>query len=292
MIVKRGSGEFTLKLPMPYDGWPHVSFYPAEGGTGFGGVYFGTGDSVLENWSEVYGPDDARSAKSHAKVDLGKFPSLEEQKLADLAYRMLHLELEPIGEDDLKRVQALGYDGGVRVANQPHSMSPAHELVFADIVVGLHVWPTTSLNDIADVLSRDDLAELNPLKFYVLRAENEPVRGTTGADQVVTGRIAVNLEGRPQRAISAAIGEPTGVLVPAAATRTLTETEQRLMLQEVQEVQRQLADTESQLAALEKEYRIREKILRQRATALVQALQRQGAHGRQPQAIQPDAEDE
>jgi hypothetical protein len=247
---------------------------------------------VLENWSEVYGPDDARSAKSHAKVDLGKFPSLEEQKLADLAYRMLHLELEPIGEDDLKRVQALGYDGGVRVANQPHSMSPAHELVFADIVVGLHVWPTTSLNDIADVLSRDDLAELNPLKFYVLRAENEPVTGTTGTDQVVTGRIAVNLEGRPQRAISAAIGEPTGVLVPAAATRTLTETEQRLMLQEVQEVQRQLADTESQLAALEKEYRIREKILRQRATALVQALQRQGAHGRQPQAIQPDAEDE
>ena len=50
MIVERGSGTFTLKLPMPYDGWPLVSFYPAEGGEGFGGVYFGTGDSVLKQW--------------------------------------------------------------------------------------------------------------------------------------------------------------------------------------------------------------------------------------------------
>ena len=31
-------------------GWPHVSFYPAEGGGSFGGNYFGTGDSVLKQW--------------------------------------------------------------------------------------------------------------------------------------------------------------------------------------------------------------------------------------------------
>ena len=49
-VVERGSGEFTLKVRMPYEGWPHVSFYPAEGGQSFGGVYFGTGDSVLKEW--------------------------------------------------------------------------------------------------------------------------------------------------------------------------------------------------------------------------------------------------
>ncbi len=43
---KRGSGKFTLLLPMSYRGWPHVSFYPAAGGQSFGGTYFGTGDSV------------------------------------------------------------------------------------------------------------------------------------------------------------------------------------------------------------------------------------------------------
>jgi hypothetical protein len=45
-IVDHGDGTFTLCLPMLYRGWPHVSFYPAEGGEGFGGNYFGTGDSV------------------------------------------------------------------------------------------------------------------------------------------------------------------------------------------------------------------------------------------------------
>ncbi len=30
-VVDRGSGTFTLFLPMPYRGWPHVSFYPTRG---------------------------------------------------------------------------------------------------------------------------------------------------------------------------------------------------------------------------------------------------------------------
>jgi RNA polymerase sigma factor (sigma-70 family) len=49
-VVNRGSGTFTLFLPMSYKGWPHVSFYPADGGADFGGNYFGTGDSVLKEW--------------------------------------------------------------------------------------------------------------------------------------------------------------------------------------------------------------------------------------------------
>ncbi len=49
-VVNRGSGTFTLFLPMSCKGWPHVSFYPADGGGDFGGNYFGTGDSVLKKW--------------------------------------------------------------------------------------------------------------------------------------------------------------------------------------------------------------------------------------------------
>ena len=48
--VKKGSGTFTLFFPMTCDGWPHVSFYPAGGGSDFGGNYFGTGDTVLKQW--------------------------------------------------------------------------------------------------------------------------------------------------------------------------------------------------------------------------------------------------
>ena len=49
-VVNQGKGTFTLYLPMPCRGWPHVSFYPAERGSDFGGNYFGTGDSVLRQW--------------------------------------------------------------------------------------------------------------------------------------------------------------------------------------------------------------------------------------------------
>ena len=49
-VVDRGDGTFTLQLPMSCRGWPHVSFYPADGGGDFGGNYFGTGDSVLKRW--------------------------------------------------------------------------------------------------------------------------------------------------------------------------------------------------------------------------------------------------
>ncbi len=48
--VTKGEGTFTLYLPMTGDGFPHVSFYPAEGGGDIGGTYFGTGDSVLKRW--------------------------------------------------------------------------------------------------------------------------------------------------------------------------------------------------------------------------------------------------
>jgi hypothetical protein len=45
--VGRGSGTFTLVLPMAGSGWPHASFYNAGGGGSLGGTYFGTGPTVM-----------------------------------------------------------------------------------------------------------------------------------------------------------------------------------------------------------------------------------------------------
>jgi len=47
-VVNKGTGTFTLFLPMSCRGYPHISFYPADGGGSFGENYFGTGDSVLK----------------------------------------------------------------------------------------------------------------------------------------------------------------------------------------------------------------------------------------------------
>lgn len=48
MDIARGHGKFTLLLPISVSGWPHVSFYGKT--NSFGGVYVGTGDSVLRHW--------------------------------------------------------------------------------------------------------------------------------------------------------------------------------------------------------------------------------------------------
>ena len=133
------------------------------------------------------------------------FPSLEEQKLADEAWNALGLELGPISEKDLRRVKVLGYDGGLRVANDGSSAAfRRSDVQTGDLLVGLHVWPTTSLKDVAKVLNRDDLAELIPLKFYVVRrAVTQMQPGFGGGeprsrmaaeshDEVVTGRIGID----------------------------------------------------------------------------------------------------
>jgi hypothetical protein len=46
--VSKGSGTFTLLLPISVRGFPHVSFY--TDGSGVSGVYIGTGESVLKQW--------------------------------------------------------------------------------------------------------------------------------------------------------------------------------------------------------------------------------------------------
>ena len=52
--LDRGAGRFKLILFMAYEGQPHVSFYPAEGGESFANAYFGTGESVCRRgWWET-----------------------------------------------------------------------------------------------------------------------------------------------------------------------------------------------------------------------------------------------
>ena len=61
--LDQGAGRFKLRLSMAYEGQPHVSFYPAEGGESFANAYFGTGESVCQRgWWETVGKgyQDAR----------------------------------------------------------------------------------------------------------------------------------------------------------------------------------------------------------------------------------------
>ena len=114
--VDRGKGEFALFLPMSYQGWPHVSFYPHDGGQGFGGNYFGTGEYVLKKWWKDGGkkkPVAAGQAITLDKVLWTDAPELR-QRLGEKIFNSLKLGL-------VARVR--GYDGDWEALKQHQSAS-------------------------------------------------------------------------------------------------------------------------------------------------------------------------
>ena len=156
--------------------------------------------SKPESTAPTQTPRSSYAAPTQPAKPRASFPSFEDQKLADLAYQRLNLELEPVASDDLKRVKALGYEGAVKVVQKgpPTSMQIAASqntpMQIGDLLVGLHAWPTTSMQDVAKILNRDDLAELNPLKFYVVRQKWENPAGAkpiAAGDELITGRVLV-----------------------------------------------------------------------------------------------------
>lgn len=51
--IALGSGQFELTYVVPGPGYPHVTFYDSATGKPFGGVYFGTGETLLQTKSWV-----------------------------------------------------------------------------------------------------------------------------------------------------------------------------------------------------------------------------------------------
>ena len=41
--------------------------------------------------------------------------------------------------------------------------------IIGDILVGMHVWETVSMENVNYILNRTDFADIEPLKFYILR---------------------------------------------------------------------------------------------------------------------------
>ncbi len=96
---------------------------------------------------------------------------------ADPAWQVLGLELETIATDEFRRDYQTRYRGGLRV-KKVRLDSPADEQGIrpGDVLVGMHVWETISLQNVSYILARPDFAELNPVKFFILR-DNETLYG-------------------------------------------------------------------------------------------------------------------
>ena len=69
VAIRKGSGSFHLVKTMGQDGYLHVSFYPAQSGESFGGVYFGQGDRVLRGRSQAGSAPPSVSGPNRALLE-------------------------------------------------------------------------------------------------------------------------------------------------------------------------------------------------------------------------------
>jgi len=86
-----------------------------------------------------------------------------------LAWSMLGLKVEqiPVQEFAQRRTR---YRGGLEVKSvRPEGPAAKQGIRPGDVLVGLHIWETVSLENVAHILSRPELEQLTPVKFYVVR---------------------------------------------------------------------------------------------------------------------------
>ncbi|WP_425617052.1 trypsin-like peptidase domain-containing protein [Anatilimnocola sp. NA78] len=92
--------------------------------------------------------------------------------LADRVWENLGLRLAPMDEAEFKTLNSR-YRGGLSVtAVRGDSPASAQGIRRGDVLVGMHVWETVSLDNVSYVLDRDDVNRQEPVLFYILRGSD------------------------------------------------------------------------------------------------------------------------
>jgi beta-lactamase regulating signal transducer with metallopeptidase domain len=165
LIVTQGTGTFTLFLPMTYTGFPHLSFYTVDGGNGFGGVYFGTGNSVHRQSGDHGGDHGGDHNGDHGGNRGAENPGV--QRIWDV----LGARVSELDRKD-PRLTTLKYGGGLMITEvRPESPAGRSGLRKDDIIVGLDRYATPRLTDAVWILDqpRVDESHASPLRFHIVR---------------------------------------------------------------------------------------------------------------------------
>jgi len=84
-------------------------------------------------------------------------------------WKTLGMELTSVSSSEFRQYRS-GYRGGLSVAAvRPNSPASRQGIRRGDVLVGMHVWETVTLDHVNWVLNRRDFDQLDPIKFYILR---------------------------------------------------------------------------------------------------------------------------
>ena len=103
--------------------------------------------------------------------------------IEDRMWDQLGARLAPVPAKEV-RDRRTQYNGGMKVT-EIRTDGPAKKQGIrpGDVLVGLHVWETVSLDNVEFVLTRPELIELSPIKFYIVR-NGETLVGRIGPDSL------------------------------------------------------------------------------------------------------------
>ena len=98
----------------------------------------------------------------------------------DRAWELIGLRLEPVTPRQFQEYQAqyrsglAEYRGGLKVtAVRADSPAAQYGIRRGDVLLGMHIWETVSLENVAFILKNSDLAAIEPLRFRILRNDGK-----------------------------------------------------------------------------------------------------------------------
>jgi serine protease Do len=88
------------------------------------------------------------------------------------AWETLGVELQPMPADEFQKNHQTRYRGGLTVTSvRPNSPAAAQGIQSGDVLVGMHIWETITLENVAYILNRPDIENLGSIKFFILRGD-------------------------------------------------------------------------------------------------------------------------
>jgi serine protease Do len=106
----------------------------------------------------------------------------------DQLWDVLGLRLASISAQQFKAYNSR-YRGGLAVtAVRPSSPAARQGILRGDVLVGMHVWETVTPENVEYILNRPDFADIDPLKFYILRSGERGSEVLYGHMTVAGGR--------------------------------------------------------------------------------------------------------
>jgi serine protease Do len=95
-----------------------------------------------------------------------------EQTPSQTIWETLGLELKSIPTEQFRSAHQTRYRGGLTIISvRPNSPAANQGIRPGDVLVGMHIWETLTLENVTYILNRPDFASLNPVKFFILRGD-------------------------------------------------------------------------------------------------------------------------